>query len=871
MPPRKKKSADPNVAQLDLLDVRDQLKTAPCVPAIRTAVETWRRNGYPDITDVTNDLLRHWFGTDHRLANGRRFQYHKGQQEAVETMIYLYEVAGIRKRATLLETYARPVKGQKMRLPPYDDFGRYAIKMATGSGKTKVMALAVAWHYLNAVRYPNDPRWAKTFLLLAPNVIVLERLRTDFAGNYTFLNDPVLPMDYRWLWDEFRGFMRGDSEAGGSDGGLYLTNIQQLYERPAVPSVLPSPLAALLGAMPPPSLGASASGPDDFLSRIEAREGSVLVLNDEAHHTHNEDSEWNRTIRRLHARCPVALQLDVSATPRFDDGSLFSWTTSDYPLRQAIIDRLVKRPIKGVSKIAEFPSDIASVRYEGFLVAGVARWREYREQLNPLGKKPVLFIMMNNTKEADDVAHWLQTKYPSEFSGDKTLTIHTKQAGNEKGEIVEKDLDSARKAAREIDDDKSPVNAVVSVLMLREGWDVQNVTVVVGLRPYNAAANILPEQAIGRGLRLMFRHLTQDGFTERVDIIGNKKFLEFIDDLEKSEGLKFETFEIGKDKLRIVTVEPVLEKAAMDIGLPDLTPLLVRKKSLRDEIEALDVSKFPLSSLRVKSKPGQDNQKFTYEATDVVTKEKLFEREYELSPPATAEEVIGYYAKRIAENLKLPSQFPTLVPKIRQFLAERLFRATVDLTDPSVIRALSTPQVNWVVTETFEKVLRPLVVEAKEPELLHRARPLSSTQPFPTSRQLFESARTIFNYVVCDNDFEEAFAKFLDQVPDVAAFAKLPENFGFSVAYTDTRTNLRHYYPDFVVRQPDGTHWLVETKGREDVDVARKDEAARAWCQRATELTEVSWQYLKVMQTEFERMRPDDFEDLLSGSPDLFS
>ena len=243
----KKKTIALKTPQLDLLDVRDQLKTAPCVPAVRLAVEAWRRNGYPGITDVTQDLLSHWFGTDHRLPDGRRFQYHTGQQEAVETMIYLYEVAGIRTRAALLEAYARPVKGQELRLPPYDDFGRYAIKMATGSGKTKVMALAVAWHYLNAVRYPHDPRWAKTFLLLAPNVIVLERLRTDFANNFTFLHDPVLPMEYRWLWDEFRGFMRGDSEVGGSDGGLYLTNIQQLYERAPAPSALPGPIAGAAG------------------------------------------------------------------------------------------------------------------------------------------------------------------------------------------------------------------------------------------------------------------------------------------------------------------------------------------------------------------------------------------------------------------------------------------------------------------------------------------------------------------------------------------------------------------------------------------------------------------------------------------------
>ena len=88
-------------------------------------------------------------------------------------------------------------------------------------------------------------------------------------------------------------------------------------------------------------------------------------------------------------------------------------------------------------------------------------------------------------------------------------------------------------------------NAIVSVLMLREGWDVKNVTVVVGLRPYSAKANILPEQAIGRGLRLMFRDIPV-GFTERVDIIGYQKFLDFVDDLKKLENLKPETFELGR-------------------------------------------------------------------------------------------------------------------------------------------------------------------------------------------------------------------------------------------------------------------------------------------------------------------------------------
>jgi type III restriction enzyme len=129
------------------------------------------------------------------------------------------------------------------------------------------------------------------------------------------------------------------------------------------------------------------------------------------------------------------------------------------------MDRIVKRPIKGISKLDESKSDIASVRYKGFLTAGVERWKEYREQLENLQKKPILFIMMNSTEDADEIGDWLQTKYPNEFGGDKTLVIHTDNSG----EVSKKDLDAARKTARAVDEDKCPVNAIVSVLMLREG------------------------------------------------------------------------------------------------------------------------------------------------------------------------------------------------------------------------------------------------------------------------------------------------------------------------------------------------------------------------------------------------------------------
>ena len=181
------------------------------------------------------------------------------------------------------------------------------------------------------------------------------------------------------------------------------------------------------------------------------------------------------------------------------------------------------------------------------------RWKEYRDQLAPLNRKPVLFVMMNDTAEADDVGDWLQKKYPSEFGGDRLLIIHT----NRSGEVAIKDLDAARTVARDVDSGKSPVNCIVSVVMLREGWDVQSVTVIVGLRPYTAKANILPEQTVGRGLRLMFRE-DRNGYVERVDVIGNRKFIEFVEQLETRGGpATGRSSRSARTRCSIVTIEPV--------------------------------------------------------------------------------------------------------------------------------------------------------------------------------------------------------------------------------------------------------------------------------------------------------------------------
>jgi len=257
---------------------------------------------------------------------------------------------------------------------------------------------------------------------------------------------------------------------------------------------------------------------------------------------------------------------------------------------------------------------------------------------------------------------------------------------------------------------------------------------------------------------------------------------------------------------------------------------------------------------------------FRYEGHDIITLQKIVERDYKVPEPQTAQEVIGYYARRIAKEVKLPSQFAVLAPKIREFFEHKAFGRLVDLDKHETVRAMATPVASYVCTEEFKRVLRQMSIAEQEPQLVEPARMLSSCQPFPWSRKVLEANHTVFNMVPCDNDFEKAFARFLDNAGDIRTFAKLPQPFGFSIDYTDGGMNLRSYYPDFVAIDQAGAHWLIETKGMESAEVSQKDSAAANWCENASSLTNIPWRYVKVPQKGFEVLQPRHFADLAALS-----
>jgi len=199
----------------------------------------------------------------------------------------------------------------------------------------------------------------------------------------------------------------------------------------------------------------------------------------------------------------------VTATPRHENGAIFVQTVSDYPLVEAIAQNVVKHPVlpDAVSraKLTEHKSPLVTEKYADYLQLGIEEWRKSYAEHEQLGKKAVLFVMVDDTKNCDEVGAYLERMCP-ELQG-AVLVIHTKINGeiSEAGSGKSKEeLELLRRQSNEIDTWKSPYKAIVSVLMLKEGWDVRNVTTVVGLRAYVAKSNILPEQTLGRGLRRMY-------------------------------------------------------------------------------------------------------------------------------------------------------------------------------------------------------------------------------------------------------------------------------------------------------------------------------------------------------------------------------
>jgi type III restriction enzyme len=831
-------------------------------------------------------LLAWWFETDHLVeqADGTQsqFRYYFAQREAVETVVWLYDVRGARDKFDLLRFDASGAVSANM----FDeDWPRFVVKMATGAGKTKVLSLLIAWSFFHKL-YESQSTLARNFLLIAPNIIVLDRLRTDFDGLRIFFNDPVLPDNghagRNWQDDfQIALHIQDDVRVVRPTGNIFLTNIHRVYlgEVPE-PSLEDDDLRdyflAPFGAKP---VGKTTDSNID-LGELVREVDELAVFNDEAHHVHDSRLAWFQCIQDIHHRLlqkdlRLSIQVDVTATPRHDNGAIFVQTVSDYPLVEAIAQNVVKHPVLpdagSRAKLAEHKSALITEKYADYLQLGVEEWRKSYAEHERLGKKAVLFVMVDDTKNCDEVGAHLEKICP-ELQG-AVLVIHTKKNGEISEAVSGKakdELEKLRKQSNEIDTWRSPFKAIVSVLMLKEGWDVRNVTTIVGLRAYAAKSNILPEQTLGRGLRRMYFGSEQ---RETVSVMGTPAFMEFVESIQ-SEGVTFERVAMGgaegrerKDSI-VVEVEkdaPEKDIDALDIALPRLTRRFNREFK---DLAELDPASFGNTKLPIKP--------FTPEQTREIVFKTMLDSEIDhtiqldSSGSADYRSVVGFFARQLLKDLRLVGGYDELYPKVKAFIRDHLFTNPVDLDDPVILRNLSEPEVAHLLFDCFRRAINALTIHESGSSRIEGHIRLRDTRPFRTEpRGFLPAKRSVFNRIVGEggaDGLELAFAAFLDSAPDVQAFGKNYMAVGFKLDYVKADGELSNYTPDFIVRTTDGAVWIVETKGREELDVPQKMARLRQWCADATEASKAEegtrYGFVYVDQERFERHRPTSFAGL---------
>ena len=319
---------DPSIrwfpAEEELRDHSMEHLMPPLVAKLRRKVKEFRDSGYVGARDTSKSLLNWWFKDPHLLqqADGRmtEFQYYFAQREALETIIYLYDVVGVKDKFDLMRFDSSRAVSTGM----FDEnWRRFVIKMATGSGKTKVMSLAVAWSFFHKL-YESDSDLSRNFLVIAPNIIVLDRIYRDFRGLGIFFADPVIPengFDGRNWQDDFQLTLHVQDEVHVSRpvGNIFLTNIHRVYSGDEIP---PSPddenaMDYFLGKRP---TGSTTDSKVD-LGMIVRDIDELMVLNDEAHHIHNRKQAWFKSIEDIRNRLlqkggELSLQVDVTATPK---------------------------------------------------------------------------------------------------------------------------------------------------------------------------------------------------------------------------------------------------------------------------------------------------------------------------------------------------------------------------------------------------------------------------------------------------------------------------------------------------------------------------------------------------------------------------
>lgn len=925
---------------------------SPEDPPSYAPTQPWER----PVSTTTLALLQHWFRAEpHTLASGAAFKYWPHQRRAAETFIYLYEVCGVRRSEALWRLGgAVPIEPQR------DPWTKVGGELATGSGKTKVMSLIVAWSTLNAIHHGHAHLGiGRHSLVVAPGLFVRDRLLLDFRPDdgspSIFFADPVLPPAFRPLWNlKVHGPDDCPRKLDPAQAVLVVTNYHKLLtesedtEDDLEESKSQRQMDMLFRGREPRKLEDIAA---PLLESFTSSHG-LLVINDEAHRVGDEpahrkqqlkaDSKqenafgagtaWIRALRRLNGGDEagrLSLQIDLSATLFEEEGlesthkTLFRHTAIQYPLAEAKTDGIIKSPVLEKLSVTRQGSNVSAIddgapdaftKYRVLITSGIERWKKVRDTLRAEGdsRKPILLLLCEDKKRAQEIASVLtygkpdvtdQDGFPptgftdpatgevlfldDDGQGGKRTTVVQVHIG-EKENQNEAEWEKTRRLVHFIDRDevplagrdaqgrplleKNPYNVVVSVLMLREGWDVRNVKVIVPLRP--CGSRTLTEQVLGRGLRKMHApRIEDDGSVEFIPeelyVIEHPSFATVLDEIkdlvdEKDPG------DIAHEP-EYVPIPPLVDeaqRATADVRLvrylgqrteaadwrarlgPGSVPALSPRLAWRDEFANIDVE----TSLRQAfSSEEEAGLSFTLTGEPGYRDfEAVLENAY-VTPLLKELHVAFHHRTAVKGVVRSFVERDVFAPAgtARQFDADRepsaVLTALGNLGRSEVIaavRAQLLPVLRDAMTSTGPRVIAQLGET--------HAKDLPGYSA--VKRFVFESVvRSPFSRQALGNALEELFARLLDTGTDVTGWVyNHRKGVGYSIEYI-WRDLQVPYFPDFIARARWGDvfhNFIIETKGRFEERDRAKVAAGLSHCEMLTQYDREPWHYLFLLENE---------------------
>ncbi len=517
---------------------------------------------------------------------------------------------------------------------------------------------------------------------------------------------------------------------------------------------------------------------------------------------------------------------------------------------------------------------------EPYIQAALDRWRKHKEKLKHLNKKPILFVMADSIPDAEEIYERLLEE-PDIDLGNMIL-IHSEldkwkpKVKDKKGRVVisrlringeekELDKDKAIELVRKVDEPDNPIEVIVSVLMLNEGWDVRSVTAILGLRSYASQREILPEQVIGRGLRKLFPHQGVDleKWINILEVVGPPNLLKILDTLQSIEGIKIPEAGDVKEFLAFVVRNDLEDFMGFKIPKGEFVTIAdeVNLEALLNEA----FSRLEKARFKVEEVTGFDKE-YPYIVVD--TEGKTIDKGIVL---ASLENLpmgnLFKLAQDIQERIPLPGSFETITQRLISYIEQDLFDQKITLDD-TILRFLFAK--GWF-SKALEEITQMISGLIKDPIFSSKVYvdnfiDVTQLESFAWNKQFENSEKSLFARVVfggdsgdeqflipsapVDNEMEADFVRFLNRAPDVISFIKnVPYAVRLSITYYDSRERKwRKFYPDFVVKAKTGTgkeaFYIVETKGREEIQIADKNRAADLWCRAISEATGQIWKYL---------------------------